>query len=119
MRVLIVDDSKAMRMIVARGLKEAGFASLVTAEAACGPDAVLMLEEFNPQLILSDWNMPGMTGLELLKALRSDGCAVPFGFITTEASPEMRNAAADAGAFGFLTKPFTASELRDTLVQFV
>ena len=119
MRVLIVDDSKAMRMIVSRELKAAGFSALTIEAAASGQAALAVLEEFNPQLILSDWNMPGMTGLELLKTLRANGCAVPFGFITTEASTEMRNAAADSGAFGFITKPFTATDLRDTLVQFV
>jgi two-component system, chemotaxis family, chemotaxis protein CheY len=117
-RVLIVDDSKAMRMIVSRELQSAGFPSLTVAEAACAMDALATLEEFNPQLVLSDWNMPGMTGLEFLQKLRSDGCAVPFGFITTEASAEMRNAAADAGAFGFITKPFTAEDLREAFAQF-
>jgi len=117
-RVLIVDDSKAMRMIVTRGLQSANFATLEVAEAACGADAITAVEEFNPQVVLSDWNMPGMTGLELLQKLRGRGCAVPFGFITTEASPEMRDAAAEAGAFSFITKPFAPEDLHSALAQF-
>ncbi len=117
-RVLIVDDSKAMRMIVGRELRSAGFADLHIAEAANGVDAMAVVKDFNPELVLSDWNMPGMTGLDLLKSLRGDGHIVPFGFITTEASAEMRDAAADAGAFSFVTKPFTADDLRDALAQF-
>jgi two-component system, chemotaxis family, chemotaxis protein CheY len=117
-RVLIVDDSKAMRMIVARELRSAGFAELLISEAASGMDAITVMKDFNPELVLSDWNMPGMTGLDLLKALRGDGCAVPFCFITTEASSEMRSAADEAGAFNFITKPFTADDLRDALAQF-
>jgi len=105
-------------MIVARELKSAGFGSLVIAEAACAQDAISAVDEFNPELVLSDWNMPGMTGLDLLKALRNSGCAVPFGFVTTEASTEMRAAATDAGAFSFITKPFTSDDLRGALAQF-
>ena len=118
MRVLIVDDSKAMRMIVARELRSAGFAELLITEAASGMDAIAAMKDFDPELVLSDWNMPGMTGLDFLNALRGDGCTVPFAFITTEASAEMRTAAADAGAFSFITKPFTADDLRDALAQF-
>lgn len=117
MRILIVDDSKAMRMIVGRELRSAGFTDLQIAEAANGADALATLKNFDPELILSDWNMPGMTGLDLLKALRAEGCAVPFGFITTEASAEMRSAAAEAGACSFVTKPFTANDLRDALAD--
>lgn len=118
MRVLIVDDSKAMRMIVARELKAADFTSLVIEEATCGSEAISAIDSFNPELVLSDWNMPGMTGLDLLKHLRKSGCAVPFCFVTTEASTEMRSAAAEAGSFNFITKPFTSADLRQALVQF-
>jgi len=118
MRVLIVDDSRAMRKIVTRELEAAGFASLTIAEAGSAVDAMAVVDEFNPQLVLSDWNMPGLTGLDLLKSLRADGCNVPLVFITTEASDDMRSAAMEAGAFGFIIKPFTASDLRDVIVQF-
>jgi two-component system chemotaxis response regulator CheY len=117
-RILIVDDSKAMRMIVARELRSAGFSELLIAEASSGAEAISVMKDFNPELVLSDWNMPEMNGLEFLKTLRTGGCAVPFGFITTEASPEMRTAASEAGAFSFITKPFTADDLRDALSQF-
>lgn len=115
MRVLIVDDSKAMRMIVARELRQAGFGDLVITEAASGPEAIDAVGEFSPELILSDWNMPGMSGLELLQALNAKGFPGVFGFITTEASAEMRTAADDAGARFFVTKPFTTDVLRDVL----
>ncbi len=119
MRVLIVDDSKAMRMIVARELRQAGFADLVITEAASGPEAIAAVHEFSPELVLSDWNMPGMSGLELLQALNAEPYTGVFGFITTEASAEMRAAAESAGARFFITKPFTTDVLRDALSSVV
>ncbi len=70
MRVLIVDDSKAMRMVVTRFLKQAGFVDHEYIEAENGKDALVRIESQPPDVILSDWNMPEMQGIELLKTLR-------------------------------------------------
>jgi two-component system chemotaxis response regulator CheY len=65
--------------------------------------------------VLSDWNMPHMTGVEVLRQLRANGNAVPFGFVTSEGTPEMKSQAEEAGALFLVTKPFTADTFRDAL----
>jgi two-component system, chemotaxis family, chemotaxis protein CheY len=110
-QILIVDDSKAMRMIVRRTLKQAGFDHYQVAEACNGAEALTKLTHELPSLVLSDWNMPEMSGYDLLLQIRAANIAVPFGLITTEGTPEMRAKAADAGALFLIQKPFTADEL--------
>ena len=87
MKILIVDDSKAMRMIVQRTLKQAGFENIQPLEANNGLEALQVVDQQQPDLVLSDWNMPEMKGIELLQALRANGKQVPLGFITSESSP--------------------------------
>ena len=108
---MIVDDSKAMRMIVRRTLKQAGFGSYEVDEATNGSEALDKLRLDQPRLVLSDWNMPDMSGYELLTKLRQEKIEVPFAMITTEGTPEMRAKAADAGALFLIQKPFTPEEL--------
>lgn len=110
-RILIVDDSKAMRMIVRRTLKQAGFGNFDVEEATNGAEALKSIQASTPRLVLSDWNMPDMSGYELLTKLRADNIQVPFAMITTEGTPEMRAKAQEAGALFLLQKPFTADEL--------
>lgn len=74
MQVLIVDDSRAMRMIIRRTLRQAGFEDCAAIEAANGVEALKVMENHSPDLILCDWNMPEMSGLELLTTLHSSGC---------------------------------------------
>ena len=119
MQVLIVDDSKAMRMIVRRTLRQAGFDDWAWAEASNGKEALHSVAESEPDLILCDWNMPEMTGLELLKELKGTGHAAKFGFVTSESSPEMNETAREAGALFFITKPFTPEKFEETLRRFV
>jgi two-component system, chemotaxis family, chemotaxis protein CheY len=114
-KVLIVDDSKAMRMIVLRTLRQSGLAITETREAADGVEAVAVVQEFDPDLVLSDWNMPNMGGLDLLKTLRADGNRVTLGFVTSESSPSMREAAIAAGASFLLVKPFNAEHFADVI----
>jgi two-component system chemotaxis response regulator CheY len=109
MKVLVVDDSKAMRMILMRELKAAGISEL--ADAASGEEALQRLEEESFDAVLCDWNMPTMTGLEVLEALHARGQKVPFGFVTADASAESRQIAKEAGAAFLVTKPFKGSEL--------
>jgi two-component system chemotaxis response regulator CheY len=110
-RIMIVDDSKAMRMIVRRTLKQAGFGSYDVEEATNGADALAKIRVDAPRLVLSDWNMPDMSGYELLTKLREEKIEVPFAMITTEGTPEMRAKAAAAGALFLIQKPFTPEEL--------
>ena len=119
MKILVVDDSRTMRTIVIRTLRKAGFGDHEMVEAANGKDALKQINSSAPDLVLCDWNMPEMSGLELLKTLRSDGCEINFGFITTESSKEMHDRATEAGALFFISKPFTADILEDTLSPLV
>jgi two-component system chemotaxis response regulator CheY len=119
MKVLIVDDSNAMRMIVKRTLREAGFGHLDVEQAGDGNQALDCIHKAAPDLILSDWNMPNKSGLELLEALRGEGYNITFGFVTTEATPEMRAKATAAGAKFLITKPFTAETFSRTLSAYV
>lgn len=107
MLILVVDDSRALRMIVRRSLRQAGFGQHDVAEAADGAEALLRIKEASPDLVLCDWNMPGMSGIELLNVLRGMGNQVTFGFVTSEGTAEMRRTAFDAGASFLVTKPFT------------
>lgn len=115
MRIVVADDSRVMRQIVIRTLRQAGYASHEVVEAANGAEALNLVRDNAPDLVLSDWNMPEMTGIELLRALRAAGNDVPFGFVTSEGSPEMRETAADAGAMFLIAKPFDADTFRDAL----
>ena len=119
MKVLIVDDSNAMRMIVRRTLREAGFGHLEVLQAGDGNEALEVIHKTPPDLILSDWNMPNKSGLELLEALNEEGYHITFGFVTTEATAEMRGKAAQAGAKFLINKPFTAETFAKTLGMFI
>ena len=115
MRILIVDDSRAMRLIVARTLRLAGYDEHELVEASDGREALGVVADEPPDIVLCDWNMPHMSGLELLIALRTAGSRIPFGFVTSEASPQMRAAALQAGAMFLIAKPFTAEDFQDAL----
>ena len=115
MKILVADDSRVMRQIVIRTLRQAGFDDHDVVEAENGRDALAKVGSEQPDLVLSDWNMPEMTGLECLQALRASGSTVPFGFVTSEGSPEMRDRAEGAGALFLIAKPFTADTFRDAL----
>ncbi len=119
MKILIADDSKAMRMIVIRTMRQAGLEGHTLLEAENGREAFEMAKAEEPDLILSDWNMPEMTGIEFLRALRGSGSTTPFCFVTSEGSEEMRTAAEQAGALGLIAKPFTPEAFASTLSQVV
>jgi len=108
MKILIADDSRVMRQIVVRTLRQAGFGDHDLIEAVDGKQAFELAKSENPDLVLSDWNMPEMTGIEVLRQLRAAGDDVKFGFVTSECTPEMQQAAEAAGSLFFIVKPFTA-----------
>ncbi len=115
MKVLIVDDSRVMRQIVSRTLRQAGYDGLALVEAENGAQAYDVVRSESPDLVLSDWNMPEMNGIDLLLALRSSGNQVPFGFVTSEGTQGMRDRAASAGALFLVAKPFTPESFREAL----
>lgn len=115
MKIMIVDDSSAMRMIVKKTLRQAGFEGHEISEAEDGVKALAAIKASTPDLVLSDWNMPNMTGLQLLEALAAAKIRVKFGFITTEATPDMRAKATGAGAQFLISKPFTPESFKTTL----
>jgi two-component system, chemotaxis family, chemotaxis protein CheY len=106
-KIVVCDDSKAMRMIVIRMLKQSGYADAEIIQAEDGAEGLAAVEQHAPDLVVSDWNMPNMTGIELLEALRARGSTVPFGFVTSESTPQMRETAIRAGALFTIAKPFT------------
>lgn len=115
MKILIVDDSRVMRQIVTRTLRQAGYDGHDLVEAGNGREGLDAVNQHTPDLVLSDWNMPEMDGISMLQALRAAGKDVPLGFVTSESSPEMAQRAQDAGALFLITKPFTAESFRDAL----
>jgi len=115
MKIMIVDDSAAMRMIVKKTLRQAGFEGHDISEAEDGAKALDVIKATPPDLVLSDWNMPNMTGIELLEKLAADGVKIKFGFVTTEATPDMRTRATTAGAKFLISKPFTPESFKEVL----
>ena len=119
MKILIVDDSKAMRMIVKRTLRQAGLGDHETEEADDGTAALPLVDSWLPDLVLSDWNMPQMNGIDLLRQLRSKGNPVRFGFVTSEGTADMRQMAQDEGAEFLITKPFDGETFERVLQPLV
>jgi len=115
MKILVADDSRVMRQIVVRTLRQAGFDGHDIVEATDGADGLTKVADESPDLVLSDWNMPELNGLEFLKSLRAAGNTVPFGFVTSEGSPDMREKAEQAGALFLIAKPFTADTFAEAL----
>ena len=115
MSILVVDDFPTMRRIVRSLLKELGFNNVEEAED--GQEALSRLRGGGFEFVLSDWNMPNLDGLEMLKQMRADPALkdLPVLMITAEAKKENIIAAAQAGANGYIVKPFTAVTLEEKL----
>src|SRR5690606_17887628 len=115
MRVLIVDDFSTMRRIIKNLLADLGFNN--TVEADDGNSALVVLRREPVDLVVTDWNMPGMSGIELLRAIRGDAQlrTLPVLMVTAEAKREQIIDAAQAGVNGYIIKPFTAQTLEEKL----
>jgi two-component system, chemotaxis family, chemotaxis protein CheY len=115
LKFLVVDDFSTMRRIVRNLLKELGFTNVDEAED--GVAGLNKLRGGDFQFVVSDWNMPNMTGLEMLKAIRADANLkhLPVLMVTAEAKKENIVEAAQAGANGYVVKPFTAATLEEKL----
>jgi len=112
-RVLVADDSSTMRKIILRSLQAVGVKDV--AEAADGQEAIALFAPGKFDLILTDWNMPGMTGLDLLKAIRAQDAQIPVIMVTTEAEKSRILEAIQAGVTDYLVKPFQPDALREKL----
>ena len=119
MNILVVDDSLAMRMIVIKTLREAGYDGHDIEQAEDGLKALDKIKSNEPDVILCDWNMPNMTGPELLAALNDEGIKPKFGFVTTEGTDSMREKAEELGARFLIAKPFTADSFKAELDKYL
>ena len=117
MKILVVDDFATMRRIVKNLLRDLGFTN--THEADDGATAWPMLQNGTFDFVITDWNMPGMTGMELLKKIRADEKlkTIPVLLVTAEAKRDQIIAAAQAGVNGYVVKPFTASALKEKIAK--
>lgn len=115
MKILIVDDFSTMRRIIKNLLRDLGFNN--TQEADDGNTALPMLQSGNFDFLVTDWNMPGMTGIDLLKAVRADAklAGLPVLMVTAEAKKDQIVEAAQAGVNGYIVKPFTAVTLKEKI----
>ncbi|MFT7413805.1 MAG: two-component system chemotaxis response regulator CheY [Methylophagaceae bacterium] len=115
MKILIVDDFSTMRRIIKNLLRELGFNN--TLEADDGLTALPILQAGGIDFLVTDWNMPGMQGIDLLKAVRADAklSSIPVLMVTAETKREQIMVAAQAGVNGYVVKPFTATTLRDKI----
>ena len=115
MKILIVDDFSTMRRIIKNLLRDLGFNN--TSEADDGNTALPMLQASSFDFLITDWNMPGMTGIDLLRAVRADERLVglPVLMVTAEAKRDQIIEAAQAGVNGYIVKPFTAVTLKEKI----
>ena len=117
MKFLVVDDFSTMRRIVRNLVKELGYSNVDEAEDGAMALSKLKNEQFD--FVISDWNMPVMNGLDMLKSIRADAALakLPVLMVTAEAKKENIIAAAQAGANGYVVKPFTAATLDEKLAK--
>jgi two-component system chemotaxis response regulator CheY len=115
MKILVVDDFSTMRRIIKNLLQDIGFSN--TSEADDGQTALPMLKSGDFDLLITDWNMPRMTGLDLLRAVRAEPnlSSLPVLMVTAEAKRDQIIEAAQAGVNGYIVKPFTAQTLKEKL----
>lgn len=117
MKILIVDDFSTMRRIIKNLLRDLGFSN--TYEADDGVTALPMLKNGDFDFLVTDWNMPGMSGIDLLRAVRADEKlrSMPVLMVTAEAKRDQIIEAAQAGVNGYVVKPFTAQALQEKIAK--
>ncbi len=117
MNILVVDDFSTMRRFIKNLLKDLGFSNIQ--EADDGSTALPMLQQGDFDFVVTDWNMPGMQGIDLLRNIRADDNLkhLPVLMVTAEAKKEQIVAAAQAGVNGYVVKPFTAATLKEKLAK--
>lgn len=116
-KILVVDDFSTMRRIIKNLLRDLGFNNVI--EADDGKTALPILQQGGIQFLVTDWNMPGMTGIDLVRTVRADSnpalSGIPILMVTAEAKREQIIAAAQAGVNGYVVKPFTAVVLKEKI----
>ena len=119
MKILVVDDFSTMRRIVRNLLTELGFSGALIQEADDGVNAMTMLKSQPFDMVVTDWNMPNMTGIDLLRAIRAEPTlkTMPVLMVTAENNRDQIIAAAQAGVNGYIVKPFTAATLEEKLTK--
>lgn len=119
MKILVVDDFSTMRRIVRNLLVELGFSNLLIQEADDGNNALVLLRSQPFDMVVTDWNMPNMSGIDLLRAIRAEASMkhLPVLMVTAENNREQIIAAAQAGVNGYIVKPFTAITLKEKLTK--
>jgi two-component system chemotaxis response regulator CheY len=119
MKILVVDDFSTMRRIVRNLLVELGFSNPLIQEADDGNNALTMLKSQPFDLVVTDWNMPNMTGIDLLRAIRAEASlkGMPVLMVTAENNRDQIIAAAQAGVNGYIVKPFNAVTLKEKLTK--
>jgi two-component system chemotaxis response regulator CheY len=117
-KILIVDDMQTMRRLLKSALNGLGYVNVVDAEG--GTTALALLESGDYSLLITDWNMPDMEGIDLLKAVRANDKlkSLPVLMVTAEAKKEQILEAAEAGVNGYVVKPFQPAQLKDKLDRF-
>lgn len=116
MKILIVDDSLAMQAIVRRGLEQFGYKRLQIKQASNGQEALEVIEAWHPQIVLSDWHMPRMSGIELLIEIKTRNLPINVGIVTTVSDNERVEYALECGASFVLSKPFEDSQLHKAML---
>ncbi len=117
MKILVVDDFSTMRRIVRNLLVELGFSNALIQDADDGENALAMLRKMPFDLVVTDWNMPNMNGIDLLRAIRAEAATktLPVLMVTAENNRDQIIAAAQAGVNGYVVKPFSAATLEDKI----
>ncbi len=117
MKIMVVDDMSTMRRIVKNVLKQLGFSNIEEAEN--GKDAFEKIKQGGFGFVVSDWNMPVMTGIELLRAIRADEAlkTLPVMLVTAEAQKENIIEAVQAGVSNYIVKPFTAEQIQEKITK--
>ncbi len=117
LKVLLADDSSTMRKIILRSLQAVGVHE--TIEAKDGSEAVALFAQHDIDVVLTDWNMPGKTGIEVVREIRVQDANIPIIMVTTEAETSRVMEAIQAGVTDYLVKPFEADTLREKLYKYV
>ena len=115
--VLVADDSSTMRRIVIRSLQAIGLPNFI--EAKDGEEAISLFKQGGIGMVLTDWNMPGKTGLDVIREIRAENATVPIIMITTEAEKRRVLEAIQVGVSDYIIKPFETDKLREKLSKFI
>jgi two-component system, chemotaxis family, chemotaxis protein CheY len=115
MKLLIVDDSMFIRILIKQALDTGGFEPLEIKEAGNAEDALPLLREFKPDMLILDLNLPGMSGMQLIETIKKEGLKIRYGVVTSNRDQEVNQKAREAGAAFFISKPFTKNSFLETL----